>query len=94
MARFTLEPKGRIHRDGWPFIRITADSPPDFPRPEQWLVDAAVTDIVRALNSREALLAALKSAEAFMAGFETDPGQELDEQLATIRAAIAQAEAA
>lgn len=55
---------------------------------------SSFTQLLHASLVSSVLLGALKSAEAFMAGFETDPGQELDEQLATIRAAIKQAEQA
>lgn len=50
-------------------------------------------DNVRCAAAAPALLAALKIAESFMAGFEGDEMQDgIDERLATIRAAMAAAE--
>lgn len=50
-------------------------------------------DDARAAAAAPALLAALKLAESFMAGFEDDEAQEgINDRLATIRAALAAAE--
>lgn len=58
------------------------------------LSDETRAEISEAADALDALLAAAREAEAFMAGFEGDEAQDppVDDRLAALRAAIAQAE--
>lgn len=64
---------------------------PDVQKSMQQLIDWKDRCVAAALPAHAALLKALERAEEFLAGFEDDEDQNMDDLLAEVRGAIAQA---